>query len=260
MWIFPIGHLTFVTIYVLLMFVNTEAPRTELPPPPDPAPDRSPANAPEGIGCFLILLRWIIGYGQQLASALRDGTIGGGFERVVWRYHTKDIAVILARIQRGLMLAAGLQDRLTKRATTGRDLTPAPVRYPEPRPPRDGNSQRRRAPRKTNIIDLPLDRLPTAEEIADELRRRPAGAVLVDICRDLGILPGDLPPELRQALETLVVRYGGSVSVLVFKEMAADLKRRLAVEMQRAKDIRTAVASAPAPACSTGPPPMAAAA
>ena len=84
--------------------------------------------------------------------------------------------------------------------------------------------------------------------------------MLVDICRDLGILPGDLPPELRQALETMVIRYGGSISVLVFKEMWDDLRQRIAAEEQQAKDARAAVAPAPAPEFSTGPPPLAVAA
>ena len=248
------------------MFVNTATARTELASLPDPAADRSPANAPapqtsaaqvtapKGVACFLILLRWIIGYGQELATALREGTIGSEFERVVWRYRTSDLTTILARIQRGLMLAAGLQDRLVQRAATGRDLTPAPYRYPQPGTRRQGNAQRRRAPRQTNIIDLPLDRLPSAEQIASELRRRPAGAVLVDICRDLGIHPGDLPPELREALHTIVRRYGGCMVVLMFKDMGDDLRRRIAAEMQRAKDARAAVAPAPTPEFSTGPP------
>ena len=244
------------------MFVSTATALADRPSPPDPAADRSQANAPapRGIACFLILLRWIIGYGQELATALREGTIGSEFERVVWRYRTSDLTTILARIQRGLMLAAGLQDRLVQRAATGRDLTPAPYRYPQPGTRRQGNSQRRRAPRQTNIIDLPLDRLPTAEQIASELRRRPAGAVLVDICRDLGIHPGDLPPELREALHTIVRRYGGCMVVLMFKEMGDDLRRRIAAEMQRAKDARAAVAPAPTPEFSTGPPPLAVAA
>ena len=244
------------------MFVNTATTRPDLSPLPDPTSDRSQGNAPapEGIACFLILLRWIIGYGQELAASVRQGRLGDDFARVVRRYRTSDLAVILARLQRGLMLAAGLRDRLVQRAATGRDLTPAPYRYPQPGTRRQGEPQHRRAPRKTNIVDLPLDRLPTAEQIADELRRRPAGAVLVDICRDLGILPDDLPLELRQALETMVIRYGGSISVLVFKEMWDDLRQRIAAEEQQAKDARAAVAPAPTPACSTGPPPLAAAA
>lgn len=244
------------------MFVNAEAPRTELPSPPDPAPDRSQANAPapQGIACFLILLRWIIGYGQHLATALRNGTAGSDFSEVFRRYRTSDLMLILARIQRGLMLAAGLRDRLLKRAATGRDLTPAPYRHPQAHTQRNGEPQRRRAPRRTNIVDLPLDRLPTAEQIADELRRRPAGAVLVDICRDLGLFPSDLPAELREAFQTIVLRYGGCLVVLLFKERGDDLKRRIAAEMQRAKDARAAAKSASKPACATGPPPLAAAA
>jgi hypothetical protein len=40
--------------------------------------------------------------------------------------------------------------------------------------------------------DPRLARLPTEEEIAAQMRRRPIGAVIVDICCDLGIAPGHL--------------------------------------------------------------------
>ena len=254
--------MTFFHVYVLITFVNTATITADRPSPPDPNPDRSLANAPPGIAPFLILLRWIIGYGQELALALRGGTIGDDFARVVRRYRTRDLAVILARLQRGLMLAAGLQDRLTRRAATGRDLMPVPYRDPTPGTRRQGNPQRPRAPRRTNVVDLPLDRLPTAEEIASELRRRPAGAVLADICRDLGILPSDLPPDLAEALRTTVLRYGGSLVVLVLKELGDDLRRRVAAEIDRLKRARTDAPSAPAaaPSCPTGPPPLARAA
>ena len=49
--------------------------------------------------------------------------------------------------------------------------------------------------------DPHLARLPTPAEIAAEVRRRPIGAVLADICRDLGIMPSDpLWRELQRAI------------------------------------------------------------
>ena len=54
--------------------------------------------------------------------------------------------------------------------------------------------------------------LPTPEQIAAEVRRRPIGAVIADICRDLGIMPNHpLWRELRDA----IIRYGGSLARLV---------------------------------------------
>ena len=54
--------------------------------------------------------------------------------------------------------------------------------------------------------------LPTPEQIAAEVRRRPIGAVIADICRDLGIMPSHpLWPELQH----LIIRYGGNLANLV---------------------------------------------
>jgi hypothetical protein len=48
-------------------------------------------------------------------------------------------------------------------------------------------------------------RLPTEEEIAAEVRRRPVGAVIADICRDLGIAPGRLDPAFWRELSHAVI-------------------------------------------------------
>ena len=224
--------------------------------PAKPAEPGCGTGVPEGIGRFLTLLHWIIGYGQQLASCLRNGSIGGEFARVVRRYRTRDLAVILARIRRGLLLAAGLQAHLLKRAETGRDLREIPTRWTVA-PSRNTGPKRRRASRRAHIVDLPLDRMPSAEEIAIELRRRPPGAVLADICRDLGILPVDLPPDLRDALRDCVMQYGGCLVVLMFKEARDDLRRQIAAMMAPPAPLPALPAPEPVLACPTGPPELA---
>jgi hypothetical protein len=70
--------------------------------------------------------------------------------------------------------------------------------------------------------DPRLARLPTEEQIAAEVRRRPVGAVIADICRDLGIMPthplwGDLSP--------VILRYGGNLPRL-WREILAQLRPR----------------------------------
>jgi hypothetical protein len=79
--------------------------------------------------------------------------------------------------------------------------------------------------------------LPTPEEIAALLRRRPLGAVIVDICHDLGIMPGDVDPELWCELRAAIIEYGGS------------LAKYLAGTMERAFG---ALAYSPSP-CERGP-------
>ena len=55
-------------------------------------------------------------------------------------------------------------------------------------------------------------RYTSEEQIAAEIRRRPIGAVIADICRDLGIRPGN---KLWSELRHLVLRHGGSLARLV---------------------------------------------
>jgi hypothetical protein len=90
----------------------------------------------------------------------------------------------------------------------------------EARPPRTGpRGTQQSAPCSHSDASLLAD-LPTPEQIAAQhaagldplVRHRPIGAVLADICRDLGILPNNpLWPEL----SVLVVRHGGSLASLV---------------------------------------------
>ncbi len=67
-------------------------------------------------------------------------------------------------------------------------------------------------PEPTPAQDPRLARLPTEAEIAAEIRRRPIGAVIVSICEDLGIAPGDLDRALWDELALAIIGYGGSLS------------------------------------------------
>jgi hypothetical protein len=91
--------------------------------------------------------------------------------------------------------------------------------------------------------------MPTPEQIAASVRRRPIGAVIADICRDLGIMRHHpLWGEIRDA----VVEFGGDFVALlgdIISRVLNDIKQRLPGRRQ---------ATPPAPA-STGPPQQAAA-
>ncbi len=60
--------------------------------------------------------------------------------------------------------------------------------------------------------DARLAHLPTPEQIAAKVRRQPIGAVIADICRDLGILPSH---PLWQELQHAIIREGGNYANLV---------------------------------------------
>jgi hypothetical protein len=116
-----------------------------------------------------------------------------------------------------------LEAKLCKRAERGRDLTVPPIRLPAIRVP---GAAREAAPRDVQPADPAQDprlaRLPTEEEIAEEVRRRPVGAVIVDICCDLGIAPGRLDRAFWDEINHALMVYGGS-SVRFFN----DLEKRL---------------------------------
>jgi hypothetical protein len=56
--------------------------------------------------------------------------------------------------------------------------------------------------------------LPTPEDIAAEVLRRPVGAVIADICRDLGIVPSN---PLWRELSLAIISNGGNLATL-FKD------------------------------------------
>src|SRR6185503_5207616 len=103
------------------------------------------------------------------------------------------------------------------RAGRGQDLAPAPVRLPSPRAsraarpeaPQDAPAE---PPPAAPAQDPHLVHLPTEAEIAAELRHRPVGAVIADICHDLGIMPGDLAREFWDEIALAIIDYGGSLA------------------------------------------------
>ncbi len=185
-----------------------------------PAPHRA---VPPRIGQVLGLVRTLIAYGQNLADTLRQHTADPHvlpcFAFLAITFGTTDFARILARIARGLLRAAALEARLSRRAARGQDLKPMAIRLPSPRKPRAAKPA---APAE----DPCLARLPTPEEILAKDRRRPIGAVLVEICLDLGIVPGQMKRATWDELCLALIEYGGNLATLALPNQR---KRRSAV-------------------------------
>jgi hypothetical protein len=189
---------------------------------------RAIRRIPLRISRLLVLLRWIVEYGERCADALLHHPAGPQAGQLVISFRTADLAAILARIQRGLLIAAGLRAHLLHQAAIGRPVRDVESRDRPPAAPATATdaqtaARRPRARPRPNLIALPLYRMPTAAQIAEELRRRPLGAVLVDLCRDLGIAPGVLQPGQWKALQDAVLDYGGSLVTLLFREWGPPL-------------------------------------
>ena len=205
------------------------------------------------------LVRCLIDFGRRLADSFRnpppDPDTAAGFERNfrAGLFNTRDIAHILLRLARGLRRAAALEAWLSSRAQRGRDIKTAPIRIYVPRAPSAAPEPRAKHP------PLPLE--PSDAEIAADIRRRPVGAVIVDICRDLGVLPGDLGHEMHKELTDTVMFYGGNFLRLLRMDEARQREREWLVALRSGARLPPELQPFPAPfarfaelAAATGPP------
>ena len=206
-------------------------------PAPDPA--KPGEDKPSRFRRVLDVVRKLIDYGKELATTLQRRA-ATDLAAVTRPFGTRDIGLILARITRGLLLANALEARVVALAARPA-ASPRPARAPtqrEPRAPRPASA------RPTEAADHPrLALLPTAEQIAAEVRRRPIGAVIADICRDLGIIPTH---PMWQELSVAIAWHGGS-----FNRLFQDIWDRVLPIPARGRS--AAVLPAPA-AAATGPP------
>ena len=163
----------------------------------------APTTEPSRSGRLLNVVRKLINFGRELVATVRErATTEPRFAKA--RFGTTDLALIFARIARGLLLAHALEARVLQRAAH-LDAGPRPARA-------RSAARAAAAARAAEPVDAGLGHLPTTEQIAAEVRRRPIGAVIADICRDLGILPSHpLWPDVARAM----LEYGGSPVRLV---------------------------------------------
>ncbi|MGP0000105.1 MAG: hypothetical protein ACLPKW_20505 [Acetobacteraceae bacterium] len=166
-------------------------------PDPPPQPGRS-AN-------LLGLVRKLIDYGRELAATLRRRAFTDPAS-VRCCFGAADVALILARISRGLHRANALEARLLRNADRLDAAPRATASRPGPRAPRPA------AAPAAGEADARLAHLPTPAQIAAKVRRQPIGAVIADICRDLGILPSH---PLWRELQVVIMREGGNFAGLL---------------------------------------------
>jgi hypothetical protein len=201
-------------------------------PPPEPSTHTSR---------LLGLVRKLIDFGKQLAATFQQRAASTTPADDLTRpFGTPNIPAILASIARGLQRAALLEVRVTA-LLTREQAAPSARTAPSPRQPRL-TAQALSAPEPRPA------RVPTAGDIEAEVRRRPIGAVLADICRDLGIVPSN---PLWWDLVRAINQYDGNLAKLVrdnCKRLSAWLYPTLFTEHPTAPDLPREMAPA------TGPP------
>ena len=184
-------------------------------PAPDPdraGPDVPPRDALPRVGRLLGIVRKLVAFGTNLLNTLQQGASAQREARTMHAFGTKDLALIIARIKCGLQRAAGLEVRLNGFVKRGRDLRPSPWRPSTPRERKAADAApdatAPRAPVRTEVLAL----LPSAEEIAEQVRSRPIGVVISDICRDLGLAPGLMDGVMWQELSEAFLDCGLSLA------------------------------------------------
>ena len=202
------------------------------PPPPSPQADRDAADLPANLAKVLHVVQILLSYGRHLAASFERRANAPGFHIIARAFGTSNAAVILAHIRRGILRAAALQHVLLRRAGSGRDLIIPPLRIrhkaappaadtPPAAEPGAARRARRRHPRpswRDDWLDGAADPLdprhqPNFADLLAEVRRRPIGRTLGDICADLGIAPGLCLASFWNDLFSTVLHYDGSPAV-----------------------------------------------
>jgi hypothetical protein len=202
----------------------TANPHTPSPPQPDPLQDRAGPSMPKNIAQLLYVLSILLEYGRHLAATLERRAAMPGFSLFAALFGTAKLPVILAHLHRGILRATALENLLRQRAATGRDVEVAPPRV-RPAPgagtktdpshePLNAQIGRLAADRAKHDAPIDPDHLPTLEEIEAEVRHRPYGRTIADICRDLGIVPGMCTRAFWDAVMEATIFYQGSAVTL----------------------------------------------
>jgi hypothetical protein len=196
------------------------------------------------------VLHTLIDYGRGLARVVHQRIttttpLPAPPSVLAQQFGTLNIVLIFSRIVRALRMAAALEARLVRqpvRGTAGQALVRAPsVRVADPAEP-PAQRVKRAAPK------LSLD--PTDEEIAAAIRHRSAGAVIAEICQDLGLVPSH--PLWREVMD-VVTEFGGNFATL-FKRTMHRVSAWIADPSALDRQGWPAPGSALAAAYGTGPP------
>jgi len=218
----------------------SDTPTAPLEAAQQPDPDRAVSARldPAGVSNILRLLRALFAYGKNLVETLRENDYP---ETLPWYaflaciFGTTDPAEITLIVVRGLLRIAALQARLSQ--TFARRLLPLPLRDDRAAMRIDGGrgpgqvtgwAARPRRPRATDWVIPPgwpagvtsLDREPSPEEqtfadIVAQDENRPFGAILLDICLDLGIVSALTHPAAWDELLRNLALYGGDPAPLI---------------------------------------------
>ena len=184
-------------------------------PATHPAQDQPSERAQRVADGLVSLVRRLLHAGQDLLESLQRGNTGYPTLDVARRFGSLSLAIIIARLTRGLLIARALEARLLRR----RGPRPVPAVTRATRPSND-TAPPNPAKGRPGVRKPPIDEeaelrgtLPTAEEIAERIRHKPIGAVILEICRDLGITTAD--PDWQEIKRAIIFNGGNLVRLLL---------------------------------------------
>jgi hypothetical protein len=221
---------------VIYTAMENAAPDTPNAAATDPLSDPPARTMPARIAALLHTVRILLGFGRHLAETAAQRSASSDFNAIAACFGTSGLSVILAHLQRGILRATALERVLLARAARGRDIrfvaqyecatAPLPAPADPPAAPADPTAAERPteapvAPKPEARRSRPLGSndpelfMPTLEELEAQVRRRPLGRTLVDICLDLAVVPGFCAGPFWNELFDGIRLYGGSVVTLM---------------------------------------------
>jgi len=190
----------------------------------------TPADPPQGIAFLLHVVRILLAYGRHLADTVHDRAAAPSFTSIAACFGTSNLSHIVARVRRGILRAAALENVLLARAAAGRDIAVAGSRrrsgerQPAPADPAGqtaGPVALKSAPRPVRLSE-PINHadfhMPTLQELERQVRRRPIGRTIVDICLDLAVMPEFCAGAFWNDLFDAMRCYRGSIANLMLEK------------------------------------------
>jgi hypothetical protein len=218
---------------------------TPTPPsaPPHPSQDDSASTLPNNIAVILHAVGILLTYGRHLIDTVRSRAAARNFNAIAACFGTANLSNIIAHLNRGLLRAAALEHVLLARAATGRDIDFVERRIRTPEPPSTAldtqpaqpspHVARKRASRPAGWDDPELF-MPTLQDLERQVRRRPLGRTVLDICLDLAVVPGFCHSAFWNELFDIMTLFGGGVERLMHQK--ARRRQAFAQEQDRKPD------------------------
>jgi hypothetical protein len=230
------------------MIITEAAP--SVASPPDPAQDHPAATPSTNVEALLHVVRILLTYGRHLIDTVRHRSTAPNFNAIAACFGTDNLATILAHLNRGILRCVALERILLARAATGRDIDFIERRRstPEPQPtpadpeantpaaaPLPAHRHALRPSRRTGWGDPELF-MPTLEDLERQMRRRPIGRIVYDICLDLAVVPMLCHSTFWSDLFDIMNWFGGGGAVDKLMREKARRRKAFADEQDHRRD------------------------